>query len=91
MVDAPDGETALQKVRDLGSTISLVLLDLSMPLMSGREVLQHLASLTPELRVIIFTGQQAGPEQFPGVSGVLTKPASRQQLLDAVDRALAIR
>lgn len=88
VVDAPDGETALQQVRNLGSTISLVLLDLSMPVMSGRAVLQHLARLAPELRVIIFTGQQAGSEQFPGVSAVLTKPANRQQLLDAVGRAL---
>ena len=62
VVDVPDGGAALQQVRDLGPTISLVLLDLSMPVMSGSEVLQHLARLAPELNVIIFTGQTARPE-----------------------------
>ena len=60
-----------------------------MSVMSGSEVLQHLARLAPKLKVIIFTGQTARPEQLPGVSGVVTKPLSQQRLLAAVGRALS--
>jgi CheY-like chemotaxis protein len=87
VVEASDGEEALRHVREQG-TFALVLLDLSMPTMSGGEVLQRLRGLTPDLPVIIFTGQGVRLDQFPGATAVLTKPVKQHELLSAVARGL---
>jgi CheY-like chemotaxis protein len=78
VVEASDGEQALRHVREQGATFALVLLDLSMPTMSGGEVLQRLRSLTPDLPVIIF----------PGATAVLSKSVKQHELLSAVAQGL---
>ncbi len=88
VIDVEDGELALQLMRDQAPAISLVILDLSMPKMSGVELLQNLHPLFPDLRVLIFTGQNVDLEQLPGASDILTKPAHHHELLEAVGRVL---
>jgi len=67
----------------------LILMDLMMPGLRGDEVVHRLRA-NPETRgipVILTTGDcTAGP--MDGVSAVLTKPISRETLLEAVSRAL---
>ncbi len=75
-------------MREQGATFALVLLDLSMPTMSGGEVLQRLRSLTPDLPVIIFAGQGVRLDQFPGATAVLSKPVKQHELLSAVAQGL---
>ena len=60
VICAADGQETLDQVRQYRDELSLVLLDLMMPVKSGREVLQELKS-DPELRnipVIVLTADQ---------------------------------
>ena len=58
-----DGEEGLEIFRREQERISLVLLDLSMPRMSGQEVLAEQQSVAPELKVLVMTGYSASEEQ----------------------------
>jgi len=77
-------ENGLQALEQLEAAISppeLILLDLDMPVMNGREFLSRLAYLQCIVRpiVIIITGQD--PRGIPGAAAVLRKPVSISQLL----------
>ena len=77
-------ENGLQALEQLEAAISppdLILLDLDMPVMNGREFLSRLAYLQSIVRpiVIIITGQD--PRGIPGAAAVLRKPVSISQLL----------
>jgi CheY-like chemotaxis protein len=77
-------ENGLQALEQLEAAISppeLILLDLDMPVMNGREFLSRLAYLQCIARpiVIIITGQD--PRGIPGAAAGLRKPVSISQLL----------
>ena len=77
-------ENGLQALEQLEAAISppeLILLDLDMPVMNGREFLSRLAYLQciAQPIVIIITGQD--PRGIPGAAAVLRKPVSISQLL----------
>ncbi|MBI3994846.1 MAG: PAS domain S-box protein [Nitrospirae bacterium] len=55
---AKNGEEALEIFQRDRERIRLVVLDLTMPRMSGREALKRLLQLDPEIRVLISTGHQ---------------------------------
>jgi CheY-like chemotaxis protein len=82
---ARNGEEALDRLR-AGMRPSLVLLDLMMPVMSGREFLDEIArspSLAPPPIVVLTAG---GPMEAPGVAEVLPKPYDLELLIEAVER-----
>jgi len=83
VVEAPSGEHALELVD--GAT-DLVLLDLSMPGLSGTQVLGVLKERHPDLPVVIVTGHlEAAPEDLQGADDVVSKPVGR----GALERMLA--
>lgn len=53
IVEASNGEEAIQKVKNGG--IDLALLDIAMPKMNGIEALREIKSLRPDLPVIMIT------------------------------------
>jgi two-component system, cell cycle sensor histidine kinase and response regulator CckA len=55
VVEARDGRAAVDLFRANQQTIDVVLLDLTLPGMTGREVLEELRRLRPDLKVIITT------------------------------------
>jgi len=59
VLTAEDGHKGLEIFRRHTDTIALVLLDLSMPHMSGQETLDHLRAIDPNIKVVIFTGHIA--------------------------------
>jgi len=73
--------------------VSMVLLDLVMPVMSGDEVLPHLFIMNPAVRVVVSSGQD--PEECmrklhdPRVSAYLQKPYRVATLLAKVHELLA--
>ena len=79
---AENGLQALEQLETAISPPDLILLDLDMPVMNGREFLSRLAYLQSIARpiVIIITGQD--PRGIPGAAAVLRKPVSISQLLD---------
>ena len=86
--EAADGESGLEILHSDKVEIDLVLLDLSMPGMSGGEVLEKLAAELPRTRVVILTGYPVRSHEFANVSEVITKPFTQNALLAGIRKAL---
>jgi PAS domain S-box-containing protein len=84
---ANSGERALESVRKRGAAIDLVLLDLSMPGMSGEETLERIRAECPEVPVAICSGysEEEMAPRFKGknVQAFVKKPFTAQRLLAA--------
>ena len=84
VLTAPDGQEAIPLV-ERNPDIQLVILDLAMPRMDGREWLRWFRSLRNELPVIVITAYKLDPndaELKPAV--ILEKPFHVAELLDLV-------
>lgn len=53
---AADGPEGIDILKQFGSAINVVLLDMKMPAMSGTETYQHLYNIKPEIKVIFSSG-----------------------------------
>ncbi len=90
VMTAKDGMTALDIYKKEWEEISLVVLDLNMPELSGREVLENFTIINPGVRVLIATGYIT-PEERAGLRGiveVIEKPFDFEQLVQTVRAAL---
>jgi len=56
VLEAVDGVDALNKFREQSARISLVILDVIMPKMSGREVYDVIQSINPQTRILFCSG-----------------------------------
>ncbi|MEO8702870.1 MAG: ATP-binding protein, partial [Kofleriaceae bacterium] len=87
VLSADSGQAALDVARDHAGTIDLLLTDIVMPGMSGRDLARELETTRPATRVIYMSGyHQHAPianSQF------IPKPFGRAELLDKVREALA--
>jgi len=92
VVIATNGREALDIYRKRKEEISLVLLDLIMPEMSGRDCLMELVKIDPSVKVLIASGyapeDELQSEISPIVKGFLHKPFATTQLLKGVRSAL---
>lgn len=89
---AEDGEQALNVYAREKEHISLVILDMLMPRMGGKETLKRLTERYPDVRVLISSGfhQETTREELEmlGAKGFLQKPYRRQDLCKAVQEAI---
>ena len=85
--EAADGATALQQIEALQP--SLVLLDLTMPKMTGFEVAKMIAKTHPHVSVVVFSmhnNQEYMVEAVEnGAMGYLLKDTSKEEILRALD------
>ncbi|MHC1764423.1 MAG: ATP-binding protein [Verrucomicrobiia bacterium] len=88
VLTANSGRKALELFRDHAPEISLVITDLVMPQMSGRELIQELRRQSPSVKVICSTGY-AGALNSDTEESSLQKPFTSVDLLRTVKRALA--
>ena len=90
VLTAEDGEAAIDAFTREGDRIDLVILDLTMPKMNGKEAFQKLRSLRQDVKVIISSGipEEDSRKQFleEEVSGFLQKPFVIKKLLCRVQR-----
>jgi PAS domain S-box-containing protein len=88
---AADGAEAVALFGEVGHETDLVIVDLTMPKLTGTEVVQKLRAARPDLRIILSTGHLSGDalalEGHPTIA-VLHKPYTPDLLLQAVRRAL---
>jgi len=89
---ADSGLAAIDVFKREPRPISLVLLDLSMPGMSGEEVLPELRRIRPEVKVVVSSGYAEAEAMriFDGhrVSGFIQKPYTFVRLAEKVQRTL---
>jgi CheY-like chemotaxis protein len=88
---AEDGLHAVELYRSHGRAIDLVILDLTMPRLSGRDAFHQIRQLNPEARVLFASGYSADhidPEEQRQVSGFVSKPYRPDTLAAAVRDAL---
>jgi CheY-like chemotaxis protein len=92
VIMACDGREAVEIFRREKS-IDLVLMDLTMPHMDGREAFQHLRRIRPDIPVILSSGynEQESIQEFlgRGLAGFLQKPYTLRALEQVVQKALA--
>ena len=85
-----DGERALGRLRDGGDTPDLVLLDLNLPKMDGREVLQALKAddALRSIPVVVLTTSEAEEDVVRSYSlhanAYVTKPVDFDRFIDVV-------
>jgi RNA polymerase sigma factor (sigma-70 family) len=76
-----------------GGTPGCVLLDVQIPGLSGPELQSRLLELGSTLPIVFLTGHADTPTTVrvikAGAEDFLTKPVSSEQLIDAIERALA--
>ena len=95
ILTAANGVEAIEQFEKAGGAgkIDLVLMDLTMPKMSGPECFQRLRAMDPDLRVLISSGYSLDVDAenlLKGkATGFLPKPYDLNQLMESVDRALS--
>jgi PAS domain S-box-containing protein len=94
VVEAENGEAALQVCDDLQGKIDLVLTDLVMPGMGGHELAGELAQRYPVVRMLFMSGYTEDSAARRDIllqgSAFLQKPFSVADLANAVHNALAV-
>ncbi len=86
--EAENGTVGLSKISDAQAPYHLVVLDLSMPGLSGEEVLERLRSSHPSLPVVILSGFVEDPDRVASANAVLNKPISSRVLVDTIEGIL---
>jgi PAS domain S-box-containing protein len=89
---ARDGEEAIERYSREKDGIDLVLIDMIMPRMNGRDCFRALRKLNPDLRAVLITGHLPEGSAFEaiteGMRDVIFKPFSRGKLTETVRAAL---
>ena len=87
VVTANSGQKALDIISKDEKKIDLVITDLVMPGMSGRELVERLRKISPAMRIICTSGYVPPPAQTDD-SAYLQKPFTSQELLVKVKQVL---
>jgi PAS domain S-box-containing protein len=92
VVIANHGRAALEVYAERGPMTDLVLLDLTMPELSGWETLHELRQLDPEAVVLLMSGyaQESGASTA-GAAGFMAKPYSASELREVVSGLIGRR
>jgi CheY-like chemotaxis protein len=87
-VEAENGESAVGIFEDKSSAIHAVILDLTMPVMSGESTLNHLRRINPAVPVVLSSGfnEAEATRRFNGdeLAGFLQKPYTALALAERV-------
>jgi PAS domain S-box-containing protein len=93
VITAASGEEGLRLYRERAADIRLVLLDLSMPGLSGEETFHALKQINPEVRVVVSSGYQQveATARFEGLglAGFIQKPYDASTLITEIRRHLS--
>ena len=88
VITASNGEEALKVYQSQSNEISLIILDLIMPTMGGKDCLKKILEIDPQARVLIASGYSAAGKTKEtidvGAKGFVNKPYDVRQVLQAV-------
>ena len=90
VLEAENGEAAIRIAEAHQGKIDLVITDMFMPGLRGREVVERLAPTRPGLRALFISGyaDQDARTGVPGGANFLNKPFSGKELATAVEKVL---
>lgn len=87
-----DGCEAVETFKAHHETVDLVLLDMTMPRMSGEEALEQIRGINPNVKVIISSGynEQEAINRFSGqeLAAFIQKPYRPRDLIRLIGRTL---
>lgn len=90
VIIAVDGQDGLQKYQE--NTIDLVIVDMIMPIMGGRETITKLREIDAQLPIIVCSGFASDSDivslQSQNISGYIHKPFRKDELAKIVSQAL---
>jgi signal transduction histidine kinase len=87
VLTANSGQKALDALERHGAPVDLLVTDLVMPAMSGRELVEHVVRVSPRTRVLYISGY-VWPAGHESGSSYLQKPFTARELLLRVKQAL---
>jgi CheY-like chemotaxis protein len=91
VIAAPSGRAAVDVFRERGAEVRVVLLDFTMPGLSGEDTFRQLKAIRDDVDVIVLTGYTEDEARLRFVkgelAGFLTKPFMREEIVDALRRA----
>lgn len=91
-VTAASGEAALEVLTQGADQVTLVILDMVMPQMSGAEIFAALRRIKPDLKVLLSSGygldEQIQRLLDAGAAGFIQKPFNMKELSDSIARIL---
>ena len=92
VIKASNGKEALNLYKQQREQISLVILDLLMPGMSGKQCLEDLLVMDPNVRVLIASGAMNSAIESDlkeiGARGLIAKPFETSQLLEKIRKII---
>ncbi|RPJ05045.1 MAG: response regulator, partial [Spirochaetaceae bacterium] len=91
---AHNGEEAIEKYNAEKEMIDLVLIDMVMPKMSGRDCFRAMRMMNPDVKAVLITGYLPEGNAFEaiteGMRDVLFKPFSRGKLTEVINAVLGM-
>ena len=92
VITAKDGQEALEIYHREGNDISLIILDLNMPRMDGKQCLEAVLRVNPNAKAVLASGYaEGGPVNgimTGGAMGFVQKPYDMRQLLNTIREIL---
>lgn len=89
---AENGRQAVNLFRQRDGGFTLVLLDLTMPVMGGPEAIREIKAIRPDVPVIVSTGltEETAMRRFAGaeIAGFIQKPYTLNTLIDKIQSVL---
>ncbi len=92
IVEALDGPSVVEALRSHGEEVRLILLDLTMPGLSGIEMMRQIREIRPDVPILVMTGHREGDilSQLDRdeIAGFLGKPFQPPELLETIQAIL---
>ncbi|BCL37297.1 ATP-binding protein [Nostoc sp. MS1] len=89
VLTASDGKEALSIYTQYQEQISVVLLDMMMPLMDGAIAIHKLQKINPQIKIIAMSGLLSQPDESAianmGIKAFLSKPCTTKELMQAIN------
>jgi len=93
VIEATDGEDAVRKYAENKDTVDLIIMDVVMPKMNGRDAYSEITKINPKMKVLFTSGYTPDDVVKKGLTfskeNFLSKPSTPQALLMKVREVLA--